>query len=293
MVQLTDHSLLGQGKAVASSLDPYWKLDNDRQYGSDRKTLLGILENKNFSCASNTPWARLQELYVRCQRGLLSYERMKSPELRYYTSQRNLPIAAESTVASLKAQLEQADEDATFEGFQVLPAELRVRIYTHYFNSFIGTRASIVSQPPITGASQQIRKESLPVFYGCCNFQIHTMVSVNSLGNSCYKPQTARLVRLAADHFGWIQHITMRLDLIGCEVELKIEINNKRTPIKVSHLLKGSLIHSSQKQRERVSLELGLLVSDIVAREGGSKVQGGDLKWMHQIVRNILIPRGN
>lgn len=293
MVQLTDHSRLGQGKADASSLDLYWKLDNGRQYDSDRKTLLGVLKDKNSSCASNVARARLQALYVRCQRGFLSYEKMKLPELRYYTSQRNLPIAAESTVASLRARLEQADEDATFGRFLVLPAELRLRIYTHYFNSFIGTRANIISQPPITGASQQVREESLPVFYGCCDFEIHTMDTVNNPGTSFYKPQTARLLQLASDHLGWMQHITLRLDLVGCEVELTVEVNNKQTPVKVLHLLKGYHIHSSQKQRERMSSELGTLISGIVAREGGSKLQEGDLKRMHEVVRNILVKTSN
>lgn len=196
-------------------------------------------------------------------------------------------------MASLRAQLEQADEDATFEGFLALPPELRLRIYNHYFKSFIGTRANVISQPPITGASQQIRKESLPIFYGCCDFEVHTMDTVNNPGTSFYKPQTARLLQLASDHLGWMQHITLRLDLVGCEVELTIEINNKRAPVKVLHLLKDHHIHSSQKQRERMSSELGTLVSGIVAREGGSKLQESDLKQMHEIVRNILLETGN
>ena len=115
----------------------------------------------------------------------------------------------------------------------------------------------------------------------------------NSPGYSFYKQQTARLLHFAADHFGWIQHITMCLDFAGCEVELTVEINSKRTPIKVFHLLKGHHIHSSQKQRERMSSELGTLISGIVAREGGSKLQEGDLKRMHEIVRNILLKTGN
>ena len=82
MVQFTDHSLFGGNNAHADRLDPYWKLDNGDQY--DKQTLLGILECKNYSYASNTSQARIQELYARCQRGLLSYRGMKAPELRLY-----------------------------------------------------------------------------------------------------------------------------------------------------------------------------------------------------------------
>ena len=96
MVQFTDHNLFGDNNAHADRLDPYWKLDNGNQYDNqyDKQTLLGILESKNYSCASNTSQARIQELYARCQRGLLSYKGMKAPELQFYVAQRKLPVPA-------------------------------------------------------------------------------------------------------------------------------------------------------------------------------------------------------
>lgn len=64
MVQFTDHSLFGGNNAHADRLDPYWKLDKGNQYDKqyDKQTLLGILESKNYSCASITSQARVQEL---------------------------------------------------------------------------------------------------------------------------------------------------------------------------------------------------------------------------------------
>lgn len=169
-----------------------------------------------------------------------------------------------------------------------------MRIYTHYFKSFIGTRAIIITQPQITGVSKKVRKEALPVFYGCCNFAIHTMEIANSPGSPFYPQQTNRLLELATpNQFGRIQHITVRLDFEGCEVELKIDVSNKRTPVKVFHLLKYPYpTHLPAAQSDYMSSELGTLVSGIVARQGVSKLQEGDLKQVHQIVRSILMQRG-
>ena len=291
MVQLTDHSRFGQ-RGETESLDLYWKLDNGSQY--DRQTLIGILKDKKFSCGSRTSRARTQELYVRYQRGFLSYEGTTSLKLRSYINRRKLPFAAESA-SSLKAQLEQADENATFDRFLSIPAELRLRIYSHYFRSFIGTRANIISQPPITGVSQDIRKESLPVFYGLCDFTMRTMDLPSSPGNSVYDQQTDRLLKIAAaEQFGWVQHITMRLDFEGCEIELTVDISNKRTPVKVFHLLKlSNPTHLSEAQSNFMSSKIVTLVNGIVAREGVSKLQNGDLEGMHEIVRSILVQRGN
>jgi hypothetical protein len=85
----------------------------------------------------------------------------------------------------------------------------------------------------------------------------------------------------------------MRLGFRGCEVELTIDISNKRTPVKVFHLLKyPNPTHLSAVQSDYMSSELGTLVNGIVAREGVSKLQEVDLKKMHKIVRRILMPRG-
>lgn len=167
MVQLTDYSQFRQNE---DSLDLYWKLDNGVQY--DKDALLDILEDQNFPHENSTSRARLQELYTRCQRKLMSYEELDLPKLRLRIAQRGLSFPAKKdTLSSLKAMLEHVDEKATFHHFCELQPELRLQVYTHHFKSFAGTSAKIVSQPPITGVSRQIREESLPAFYGCCNLK--------------------------------------------------------------------------------------------------------------------------
>lgn len=85
----------------------------------------------------------------------------------------------------------------------------------------------------------------------------------------------------------------MRLGFQGCDVELTVDINNKRTPVKVSHfLMYPNPRHLSAAKSDYMSSQLGTLANRIVAREGVSKLQEGDLKQMHKIVCSILMPGG-
>lgn len=117
----------------------------------------------------------------------------------------------------------------------------------------------------------------------------------SSPGSPIYHQQTERLLELATpDRFGWIQRITMRLDFEGCGIELTIDISNKRLPIKVSHLLKyPHPTHLSAAKSDYISSQLGTLVNGIIVREGVSKLQEGDLKQVHQIVRSIFMQRSD
>lgn len=152
----------------------YWKIDS----GLHKKTkgLLNYLQSKHYTCKSRG-LVRLRELYVCCQRGLLSYEGLSVAELKLFISRRGLPtiIDQKPTKSMLKAHLEQADDEATFDRFSELPPEIRHQIFTHYFHSFnrltIGCTAA-VPQPPITYASRQVRDEALPLFYSNACFYL-------------------------------------------------------------------------------------------------------------------------
>lgn len=93
---------------------------------------------------------RLRELFVRHQRGLLSYEGLTVGELRLFVVQRGLSstTAAKATAATLKARLEQADEDATFNWFTELPPEIRQQVFEQYFASRPGSQKLGISHMP-------------------------------------------------------------------------------------------------------------------------------------------------
>lgn len=132
MVQTRDYTL------ATVPRNDFWKLDSGE--GRAGRQLLGLLESKRYlhESVKSVTSDRLRAQYVRYQRGLLSYEYISAGELRLFATQRGiLPMAKERhTVPSLKAVLEQADYDATFDRFSDLPAEMRQHIFKHYFNSF-------------------------------------------------------------------------------------------------------------------------------------------------------------
>ena len=124
------------GDDVWSHNADYWKIDSGRTKHSEEE-LQSILTTDGTLLAGRD-LDRLRELYIRHQRGLLSYEGLDACELKLFITQRELmPIAnPDSSLPELRAHLEQADDDATFERFSDLPPELRQQIFKQYFDSF-------------------------------------------------------------------------------------------------------------------------------------------------------------
>lgn len=63
---------------------------------------------------------------------MTSYEGIPLDDLKRYAAQRALPpiVGSKNRLGPIKAQLEQADDEATFNRFSDLPPELRLLIYT-------------------------------------------------------------------------------------------------------------------------------------------------------------------
>lgn len=172
MVQLRNFRAMKPHEDVWKHPNDYWKLDT----GGDQilEDLRDFLATKKFSCKNTRALNRFLQLYVRCQRGLPSYEGLLAPELEHFLLQRGLTPAAGKNIKAyqLKMQLEEADEEATFDRFSDLPPELRQNVYEMYFASFDNSSLPINCQPPITLASRMTRGESLPSFYSRCEFAL-------------------------------------------------------------------------------------------------------------------------
>lgn len=159
-----------------SSANDYWKLDSGQRWTMKTKDQLLQILTTNHQTLKTASMTRLRELFVRQQRGLLSYEGLTMVELKTFAIQRGLSstTAAKPKAATLKAQLERADEDATFDKFSDLPPEIRQQIFELYFNSvnkFRGAMSKPGGQPPIALASRQTRLEALPLYYSRCLFR--------------------------------------------------------------------------------------------------------------------------
>ena len=131
------------------------------------------LNKSNLTTLEQNTKSRLIELFIRCQRGLLSYVRLQLRELQKFTAQRGIPVtikAALNSIKALKGLLEKSNDDATFRRFFELPPELRQIVCLYYFDRL--GEAHNKHQPPLTLVLRSVRKESLPVSYECSNLVI-------------------------------------------------------------------------------------------------------------------------
>ena len=95
------------------------------------------LERRKFYFKRAEKKDRLWALYHRLQRGLPSYDQWTVPELKALFRTRGLTIYAEKfRKTDLIEALEQTDEEVRFEKFMDLPPEMRIRVYSVYYNAF-------------------------------------------------------------------------------------------------------------------------------------------------------------
>lgn len=107
----------------------------------------------------------------RCERGLLSYDLYSFEQLRQFAEDRGIWVVSSSNKKDVVQFLERADDSLKFDKILELPAELRNRIYTAYYEA-LGVLPQKFTQPPLCTVSRQIRSEALPLFYATATFQI-------------------------------------------------------------------------------------------------------------------------
>jgi hypothetical protein len=283
----------------------YWMLDGPDLYTT--KTLRGKLQAKNFTVLRSNTTGRLRTHHVRCQRGLLSYEGLPLCELQLYAAQRGLPppLGEKATVKILKAQLEQADDNNTFERFSDLPPELRQMIYTHYFKSCNESHSRLCDkyQPPLTLASRNVRREALPLFYECSQFGLNAY----AINESAFKPITndqrltdvlspfsaALMKGMSAVNLAYIR--SLHINFLDCEMHLKLDTCDQKDPITIGTPYRVNLKTDSRsdpalRERKECTLsDLRTIAKEIAAREGPLKLRESDLERLYETVRIAFV----
>jgi len=275
----------------------YWKLDSGNRIRK-KNELLGLLTQTSASINGKN-MTRLRELYVRQQRGLLSYEGLGARELISFVIQRKLSLQAnpKPSLAILKTQLEQADEAATFDRFSDLPPELRQQIFMQYFDSFDesqGDEEEPGGQPPITLVSRQTRLEALPIYYSRFNFTFcaawcyHESTFINKpFIRNTDDDNFARIWFLKL--FGFLYH-DGATDL---EMSISISLDDGECPTKISNIVCYSGRERMQAVVNRVEgllmLEPHTLIRSIVAREGWQKLQKDDMWTLLNTLRRAVM----
>ena len=263
----------------------YWKLTSGAALLT--RSLREYLSNKNFTTLKKTTKTRLKELYIRCQRGLLSYEGLSLRELRQFTAQRALLIDNKATLNSinaLKRLLEKADDDATFRRFSELPPELRQIVLLHYFDSLV-QETRYKHQPPVTRVSRSLREESLPLYFESCEFAIDAIGDPRTIpGKRVPALRAALLVQnTTIENFARIKSLKLLFHDIGAYFEL--DLRNKDNPVVSAGVCwlgvwPDKVIRAGN---ERLSSKLRVLAMRDVVREGPQKLRVSDIEEMREI----------
>ena len=273
----------------------YWKLDSANQ--CQKRGLRQKLEENGHSAFKSgcRTTARLRPLYIRRQRGLLSFEGLPLHELRQYATLRGIVVDPDATATIVKAQLEKADDEATFDRFTELPPEIRQIVFRYYYESLPSIeRAPRKCQPPITTASRMIREESLPLFYDCCG---HLKIVSDGPVTVPYKlspsPPSARVLQSTPYHLlGRIK--SLQLDFFDLDCDVAISLRNRDDPISkiVTYPTRCSdwsweTPESVEARRQHLILALRTLAAGIAARPGLLKLRLSDIEDMGEMVRSI------
>lgn len=292
MVQF--HDFYGPMRPVPHNV--YWMLDSGESDYYEK--LLERLKSKHYNHDSKNR-ERIEILYVRCQRGLISYEGFSARELKSFFTQRALPLdlSKKPTVPGLLRLLEKADDDATFDRFLDLPPEIRQQIFILYFDSLddSGRQSQKGGQPPITLACRQTRQEALPLFYSQCWFPFDSQIqSYCDLGKTQrYKYFADFLGNTSNDNFARIRLLSMRVDAFPSggpfSIIVTIDLNDNECPLKVSHPYGLPVSSNSRKHvSELLKLETAALVRGIAAREGVLKLQKTDISLLQGSIKGII-----
>lgn len=278
-------------------VDRYWKIYSGSS--SSAGWLRDHLERKGFRSLKSTHSIRLRALYKRAQRGLMSCEGLPLEELKFYAAQRGLPpnLGPYITVNVLKAQLEDADDEATFDYLPKLPPELRGLIYTYYFNSLDRGEeyAETKRQPPIALVSRETRKESLPLFYECCSFTLRTTAPYQApphenFANALKGESAAFIDSIVPDNLARIKFFY--LVFADQKVSLTLDLTNQDNVISVDLYERWRWYsrgeRTYQEAKDRLSSELRKIGTGIATREGPLKLRKNDLEVLYDTVRSIL-----
>lgn len=183
-----------------------------------------------------------------------------------------------------------------------LPAELRNRIYTAYFEA-LGVLPQKFVQPPLCSVSRQIRAESLPLFYATATFQIrlvHTYTGPRSDPRPPFDPNRYSVTRLTphtqALRAGLTDERLAQIKRVGIVLtaswltatpELwKMDLNERRDFGKSQRVLDGDA--DGRRWYVKLSKELEELAKELAGRPEVEKLVKDDLEAVRKVVRDGL-----
>ena len=220
---------------------------------------------------------------------------MPPNELRFYASERGLTVPFTATKNSIKAQLEQADDNATFDRFTELPPELRQIIFEYYMDSTLANRRpKSIYQPPLTMTSRMIREESLPLFYDCWDVELASEGPITSPYKLHPSATTARFLQNTPTHL--LARIKS-FDLIFDNLNFRVAIDlRKQNPIGTVYIFHGGYWEwelktneATRSRKQHLLSALHTLAISMAARPGPPSFRLSDVDEVGETFRRIII----
>jgi hypothetical protein len=266
----------------------YWKLDSGKRLRS--QLLREKLREGHHSALKSVNNTRLRALYVRTQRGLLSFESMPPLELRHYAAQRGLTVAPSATPKAVKAQLEQADDDATFDRFTDLPPEIRQIIYQYYLDSSVASAGSKYKyQPPLTMTSRMIRRETLPLFFDCWDIEITSAGHLTAPYKFHPCTRTARLLQsTTTQNLARVKSIQLWFDDLKAGATIDLRNQDPISKVDVWRTGWSDVIEAGRARQQHLSAALRSLALSMAARPGPFRFRLSDVEDVGETIRIII-----
>ena len=276
----------------------YWQLG--QYHNLSVKEMKAMLAERHYDTGSIADKERLRRCLQRSDLGLLSYVKYKNDELRELITIRGIKT---EFIKGNKGQryelidaLEYEDNHREFRNFTNLPAELRTRVYEYYMADFTEPLTA-PKQPPLTLTSGLVRKESLPLFYSTCIFNIALIVPQKYLSGVYSRGTKLRLwtsCRLwlhetMAENLADVQriHVTCvpSLGWLSDDV-LNIQLDIRATPIEI--LIEGDASKLSYSESMLLSnLKQAMLA--VFKREGRWKPSKDDFLTFRNAIERAMV----
>ena len=227
----------------------------------------------------------------------MSFEGLPLHELRQYATLRGIVVDPDATATIVKAQLEKADDEATFDRFTELPPEIRQIIFQYYYESLPSNRcAPFKYQPPITMASRMIREESLPLFYDYCghlsilSYGPVTVPYKLSPSDSAVRVLHSTPIRL----LGRIKSLHLNFFNLGCAVVINLRNRDDQISKVATNRARYSdqpwnATEASKARRQHLISAVRTLATGIAARPGPLKLRSSDIEDIGEMLRSIFM----
>ncbi|KXS99828.1 hypothetical protein AC578_8875 [Pseudocercospora eumusae] len=206
--------------------DDYWKLQSYNSMTAQQ--MRELLQKRRYAVGKSDSKDKLEEALLRSDCGMQSYADQSDDDLRALVRSRGVDAShvicgnKVGTRGDLLSLLKNADMNPRFEKFSDLAAELRNKIYEHYFSEI---RQSLYapSEPPITRVSRDIRQETIKMYYDSCTFDFVLRLPKTSqaLGRRSLQAHARRLTipsqmrlfmsSVSPNHLAYVRKVNIQL----------------------------------------------------------------------------------